>query len=158
MKFGSKSAETLWSAFCNAHNVTGPLPPIDQFGDSPELADELLALVLSGQKQATCELKYWFDLRDEKLPLPGDYWIITNGAGMAACIIQTTQVDLCAVRDVDPQFAWDEGEGDRSLSFWKTAHDAYFERQATRDGFTYSDDMICVCERFVKVWPMDDGQ
>ncbi len=147
-------AKDLWREYCAATGYTGQCPPIDQFGDSKELGDELLDLVLAGRKQATCELKIWFDNHNEALPKPGDHWIITNGSGMPKCIIQTTQVDFCAVQDVDEKFASDEGEGDSSLKWWKNAHDAYFERQADRDGFTYTDNMICVCERFKLVWPL----
>lgn len=147
------SVEGFWKTFCQETGVGLPCPPAEQFGDSPELADALLALVLSGQKQATCELKHWFDSRGEPLPKSGDYWITLDGAGRPRAIIQTTQVDLRRVADVDAKFAWDEGEGDRSLAYWKSEHDAYYQRQAERDNFTYSDDMICVCERFKKVWP-----
>lgn len=144
----------LWEEYCAAKGISAPCPPSDQFGDTPELADELVALVLNGQKQATCELKAWFDNRGVTLPAIGDQWIITDGSGAEQCIIETTQVDLCPVQQVDENFAWDEGEGDRSLAFWKDAHDAYYERQAKRDGFVYSDEMICVCERFKLIWPL----
>lgn len=144
-------AEKLWSDYCAASGVSGPLPESDWFGDDPKMADELLALVLKRQKQATCELRRQF-LEDD-IPKVGDHWIITDGAKIPRCIIQTTQVDICAVRDVDTKFAWDEGEGDRSLEYWKREHDAYFQRSAKRDGFDYSDDMEAVCERFKLVWP-----
>lgn len=145
---------SYWHEFCAVTGVTSSCPSADQFGDTPELADELLSLVLSGRKRATCELKRWFETRDEALPKPGDYWIVTNSQGNPMAIIQTLQVDLCLVKEVDAQFAWDEGEGDRSLSYWKAAHDAYFHRQAEKDGFVYEDNMTCVCERFEKVWPL----
>lgn len=144
---------SLWEEYCTGKDISAPCPPSDQFGDTPELADELVELVLKGQKQATCELKTWFDSRELTLPAIGDKWIIMDGSGTEQCIIETTQVDLCSVRQVDEAFAWDEGEGDRSLAFWKDAHDAYYERQAERDGFVYSDDMTCVCERFKLIWP-----
>ena len=49
-------ANDLWQAYCAANNIEGPLPDLDWFGDTPAMADELLALVLIGTKQATCEL------------------------------------------------------------------------------------------------------
>ncbi len=150
-----KQITAFWDSFCQETGASGSCPPADQFGDTPALADELLGLVLIGQKQATCELKHWFDSRNIPLPQIGNYWIITNSAGRPKAIIQTTKVDLCAVKEVDDQFAWDEGEGDRSLSYWKSEHDAYYQRQAKQDDFIYTDDMICVCERFKKVWPVD---
>lgn len=145
-------AEKLWADYCKATGHRGPLPPVDQFGDTIELGNELLKLVLSGDKRATCELKIWFDNHDEPLPEPGDHWIITNGYGDPKSIIRTTQVDILPVKEIDAQFALEEGEGDKSLKWWKTAHDAYYERQATQDGFTYDDCMLCVAERFELVW------
>lgn len=127
---------------------------MDQFGDTKELGDELLALVLSGDKRATCELKIWFDNHEEALPKPGDHWIITDGSGVPACIIRTTRVDILPVHQVDEEFAYTEGEGDKSLKWWKEAHDAYYERQAAQDGFIYDDSMLCVAERFELVWPV----
>lgn len=144
---------SIWEEFCADKGISAPCPPSDQFGDTPELADALAKLVLKGQKQATCELKRWFDSRGLALPAIGDHWIIVDGSGAEQCIIETTKVDLCRVEQVDEAFAWDEGEGDRSLAYWKDAHDAYFARQAERDGFTYTEDMTCVCERFKLVWP-----
>lgn len=145
--------DRFWAEFCEAKGLSLPCPQADQFGDTPEMADELLKLVLSKQKQATCELKHWFDSRGEALPKTGDYWIILDGEQNPRTVIQTTQVDLYKVCDVDDKFAWEEGEGDRSLAYWKHEHDLYFTRQAARDGFTYSDSMICICERFKQVWP-----
>ena len=144
-------AEALWASYCAASGVSGAGPESDWFGDDPAMADELLALVLKGQKQATCELRRQFS--EGGLPKLGDHWIITDGQKIPRCIIQTTQIDICRVRDVDAVFAWDEGEGDRSLVYWKAEHDAYFQRSAKRDGFTYSDEMEAVCERFKCVWP-----
>jgi uncharacterized protein YhfF len=45
--------------------------------------------------------------------------------------------------DVDEQFAYDEGEGDRSLAYWREAHKCYF----TRLGL-FQPDMMLWCERF----------
>jgi len=124
------NAQDLWDAYCSATGHSGPLPDIDQFGDTPELADELLALVLNHTKRATCCLAR--DFTTQARPKQGDHWIITDGAGQAACIIKTT---------------------DKTLAYWKREHDAYFTRQATREGFSYDDKMLGLCEAFEKVWP-----
>jgi uncharacterized protein YhfF len=44
---------------------------------------------------------------------------------------------------VDAGFARDEGEGDRSLAYWRGAHREYFGRQGK-----FSEDMMLMCERF----------
>jgi uncharacterized protein YhfF len=40
-------------------------------------------------------------------------------------------------------FAYDEGEGDRSLAFWQAAHRTYFTRKGQ-----FAEDMLLYCERF----------
>ena len=49
---------------------------------------------------------------------------------------------------VDAQFAYDEGEGDRSLEYWRQAHWRFFEGTCAEIGRELSDDMPVVCERF----------
>ena len=113
------------------------------------MADELLALVLSGDKRATCDLKRNFEIP----PTPGDYWIITDGQGEPKCIIETLSVDIHPFKSVTPEFAFTEGEGDKSLDYWWREHVAYFERQAAREGWQFSSDMPAVFETFILVWP-----
>jgi uncharacterized protein YhfF len=52
--------------------------------------------------------------------------------------------------DVDQAFAFDEGEGDRSLAYWRAAHRRYFSRQGT-----FAPDMLLNCERFRLVARID---
>ncbi len=119
------------------------------FGDSPELADELLALVLSGRKTATCGA-----LRDyggaEPVPVVGRRDIVLDGRGEPAAVIETVSIEMKRFDEVDADFAAMEGEGDLSYAYWRQAHEAYFERNG---GF--SPDMILVCERFRLVETFD---
>jgi uncharacterized protein YhfF len=54
---------------------------------------------------------------------------------------------------VDEQFAWDEGEGERTREWWLEAHRRYFRRTFAACGWEYHDDLEIVFERFVVVWP-----
>lgn len=108
------------------------------FGDSPAMADELLALVLAGRKTATC-----WAARDFGPTPVGSRSVILNGAGRPAMVIEATEMRLLRFSDVDEAFARDEGEGDLTLAWWRDAHRGYFERNS---GF--SDDMELWCERF----------
>lgn len=121
------------------------------FGDSPELADELLALVLAGTKTATCGAVEGFG-DDEPFPEPGRRDVVLDGQGRPACVIETIEVTIKPFNQVDAAFAAAEGEGDRSLSSWREGHKAYFERNG---GF--AEDMLLVCERFrlVEVLPRE---
>jgi len=111
-----------------------------QFGDSPELADELLALVLAGTKTATCGALHHFNDK-EPVPAVGRRDVVLDGLGRPACVIETTSVLIQRFDQVDEAFALAEGEG--PYDAWREAHVAYFERNGG-----YAPDMMLVCERF----------
>jgi uncharacterized protein YhfF len=108
------------------------------FGDGPALADELLELVLAGVKTATCSTE-----DEPNTSTPGERWIVRDGRGMARCVIESTEVTYRRFAEVDATFAYEEGEGDRSLAYWRQAHRDYFGRQGK-----FSEDMMLMCERF----------
>ena len=110
------------------------------FGDSSDLADKLLALVLAGIKTATC---YSLEAETEVLSKVGEHQIVLDGSGKKACIIEITVVDFVRFCDVSADFAFLEGEGERSLENWRADHEAYFTRQAV-----FSQNMKLVCEQF----------
>jgi uncharacterized protein YhfF len=109
------------------------------FGDSLEMADELLALVLAGPKRATC----WAAAQGTQGVAVGVQSVVKDGQGKPRTIIETIELTRRRFMDVDESFAYDEGEGNRTLDYWRTAHRNYF----TREG-TYADDMEVYCERF----------
>lgn len=111
------------------------------FGDSPELADQLLALVLEGRKTATCSALASFSDGGEPLPVVGRCDVVLDGQGRPAAVLETTAVFVCRFDEVDAAFAEDEGEG--PLDEWRKGHEAYFRRNG---GF--SPDMELLCERF----------
>ena len=108
------------------------------FGDGPELADELLDLVIKGIKTATCSTE-----DEPNTSKPGERWIVLDGRGCPSCVIETTEITYRGFGEVDAAFAYEEGEGDRSLAYWRSAHRNYFGRQGK-----FSEDMTLMCERF----------
>jgi uncharacterized protein YhfF len=132
--------------------VTEETPPdwrdLDRFpfGDGPELADELLALILEGRKTATC----WSQAEGIKGTQVGKYWVVEDGAGLPRALLQTTHLTMRRFNEVEADFAWLEGEDDRSLAAWRTAHQAYFTRNG---GFAF--DMPLYCEQFRLVAVLD---
>lgn len=102
-------------------------PPAWSFGDSPELADELLGLVLSGVKTGTSSVLAEYG-PDEPLPQVGELSILLDGAGNPRALIQTTEVVQTTFGAVDAEFAAAEGEGDLSLAHWREGHEAYWRR------------------------------
>lgn len=144
--------EAYWAAFRDATGLDHDRYVVVLMGDSPELANELIHLMLKGPKRATASLARDFD-GEEPLPKAGDHVVVVDGTGAPRCIWRTTEVTIKPLIEVDDAFAWDEGEGDRSRAFWLDAHRRYFARQAAREGFAMHDRMPTMFERFVLVWP-----
>lgn len=120
------------------------------FGDSPDMADELLALVLSGAKTATCGALRDYPEGSAAMPVVGRRDVVLDGRGRRAAVIETVEVTIRRFDEMDEAFAHDEGEGLRTLAEWRDGHRRYFERNG---GF--SPDMELVCERFRLVAALD---
>ena len=108
------------------------------FGDSPQLAAELSTLVLTGVKTATC-----WPVSEGRQTHVGKRMVMLDGAGTPAAVIETVELTKKRFEDVDAAFAFDEGEGDRSLAWWRAAHQRYFTRRGT-----FAPGMDLWCERF----------
>jgi len=120
------------------------LPPAFSFGDSPELADELLALVLDGKKTATTGLEQEYLDEGEPIPKVGDLSIVTDGNGTPRALIRDEEVCVLAFGDVTAKQAALEGEDDRTLESWRRVHRAIWHRR----GVEITDDTRVVWERF----------
>jgi len=148
----------MWAEYLAARPAeaaTGDEHPVDRFGDSAELADELIDLVLHGPKRATAGLVADFVAEGEPLPRIGAHWIACDGSGAPRAILRTTELRLGPIESVDDAFAWDEGEDDRTRASWLQEHERYFRRTLAARGQTWDDDLEVVFERFRVVWPPD---
>ena len=147
--------ETYWQAYLTSlpSNVE---PPTSYeawgFGNTPEMAEELGNLVKSGVKTATCSLLWEYEADGDPLPQVGDYSIILDGQDNPLCIIETIEIELKPYNQVEAQFAYDEGEGDRSLAYWRDAHWRFFSQVCPIIGRELSETMPLVCERFRVVY------
>ena len=143
--------EAFWLAFVTATGVDGPYEAW-AFGDRslPDLATELALLVRDGPKRATAGLASDYEDENEPLPEVGDLSVILDGEGSPVCVIRTTAIETRRLGDVDEAFAWDEGEGDRTLEWWRRAHLWFFQQQGT----PIDDDTLMVLEHFELLWPV----
>lgn len=129
-----------------------PQPEAWSFGDNPALADELAALALAGAKTATCAALWEFEADGEPLPQPGQLGILQDGAGQPLAVVQSVEVKIKPYDQVDAAFAYEEGEGDRSLAYWREAHRRFFTRTLAAIGREFDAAMPLVCERFRVVY------
>jgi uncharacterized protein YhfF len=149
-----ETAEALWRSYVDAHPAhAADAPPLECFGDTAALADELLALVLHGPKRATAAAVAEFAHEGEPLPRVGGHWIVHDGAGRPRAVLRSVELRLGRLDSVDAQFAWDEGEDDRTLESWLREHRRYFARTLPRIGVEFHDGIEVVFERFRVVWP-----
>ena len=116
------------------------------FGDGPDLANRLLELVLSGTKRATC----WAESQGLLSAEVGKLMVVLDGQGVPKAVLKTIELTKRRFDEVDEAFAYDEGEGDRSLQYWREAPTRYFTRLGR-----YAPDMMLWCERFELVERID---
>ncbi|HAS6609447.1 TPA: ASCH domain-containing protein [Vibrio parahaemolyticus] len=109
-------------------------------------------LILRGEKRASCSLEYWYSQKDEQMPEVGHLQVVTNWNGKPICIIELTSVSKCKYSDVTAEFAAEEGEGDKSLSWWRKAHWKFFSLECDELGIKPTEDMLLVLERFKVVY------
>ena len=128
------------------------LPPgpvqVDGYGDSPELSEELLALIRSGKKKAGTGLLWAYEADDQALPQEGAIEIVIDHNNQPALVTRIIRVEIVAYSDVSTEYAALEGEGDGSLEYWRKAHWAFFSRECQRIGREPSQDMPVICSVF----------
>src|ERR1700733_3942030 len=107
------------------------------FGDGPDLANGLLALVLSGAKRATC----WAECQGLLSAEVGKLMVVLDGQGIPKAVLKTIELTKRRFDEVDEALTYDEGEGDRTLRYWREAHTRYFTRLGS-----YAPNMMLWCE------------
>lgn len=122
------------------------------FGYSPEHAMEISLLVLNGTKTATGLLKCKREAECKPLPQLGDLSVVTNGHDDPVCIIETVDVQTIPYDEVGEDFAYEGGEGDRSLSNWRRMYWNYIVHECARIGRAPGEKEPLVMERFQVVY------
>jgi uncharacterized protein YhfF len=148
----------MWDAYVTAHpEHADEHPPVEAFGDSPEMADRLVKLVTHGPKRATAGLVEDYAIDGEPLPVVGSHWVVTDGRGVPTAILRYTDVRTGRLDSADERFARDEGEGDLTLNSWLTDHRAFFERRCAAQRIAKPSDGVdgleTIFQRFAVVWP-----
>ena len=115
------------------------------FGEAP---DKLADLVLQGIKTATCSAYDLYLINHEPLPQTGDYSIILNSNEEAVCIIKTLKVYVTAFNQVSDEHAYKEGEGDRSLEYWRKVHVKFLTNELASVHKSFNENTKVVCEEF----------
>lgn len=145
------SAIELWEEFKGQNPELQDDYSVWAFGSSPEMADELLALVLEGKKTATASSHLMYD-ENEIMPFAGAYSVVLDGQAEAQAIIKTISVEVLPFNEVTEEFAYLEGEGDRSLEYWQEVHESFFRQEFEGTDFEFDEYMPVVCEIFELIY------
>jgi uncharacterized protein YhfF len=144
----------FWDRVKDETGIQGNFQDAWGFGDSPDLMDELLALVLSGRKRASCNLLKETEVEGWPPTEVGAYNIILDGGGTPRAVIRTVSFQRVPFRDVTEEHAQLEGEGDGTLISFRREHTRYYNRVGERLGFRFTEDMLVDMEVFELVYPL----
>jgi uncharacterized protein YhfF len=139
--------------------------PDAEFGfPRTDLRCRLVAAILRGEKTSTTGLLSDYERDGKPLPKVGERFRLIDENDDAVGIIETTEVRVTTIGEVDLPFAIEEGEGFTSVAEWRAAHDDFWlsyadvTRAWLKDPAWAPDDATpIVCERFRLVEPSATG-
>jgi uncharacterized protein YhfF len=103
------------------------LPPMELGYARTPLRRQLVEAVLRGDKTATAGLH-----GDGPLARAGDRFLLLDYDDEPVAIVETTEVRVLRVDEVDLQFARDEGEGFETVAAWREAHERFWADREIR--------------------------
>jgi len=147
------NVQEFWKRFLKEKNLAPDTAYFDcfHFELTEKWAEELLRLVLIGQKKATASSLYAFEKENLRLPELGDFSIVTNWAGVPKCVIETKNVTILPFKDMTFDICRLEGEDD-SLESWQKGHRRFFTEEGQELGYEFSEEMPVVFEEFEVVY------
>lgn len=139
----------LWERFVKENNLVKCHYKEWVFGVE---ADLLAHLVVTGEKTSTASAYPLYELENEPLPTVGTYNVILDSKNNAVCVIQIKKVTIIPFHKVSAEHAYKEGEGNKTLDFWREVHEKFFTECLNKSGLKFTTDMKVVCEEFSVVY------
>lgn len=144
--------ETFWQRYLSTlseeDRKNTPTYVVDRFADTPEAATKVGKLVRDGVKTTTSSLVWGLEHIGEPLPKVSQIDLIVDGNGEPLCIIELIEVEIKPFNAVDEQFAFEYGEGDRTLTFWLRDNWDFLSHWCREIGREPSETMPLVFQRF----------
>jgi uncharacterized protein YhfF len=126
---------------------------VDDFADTPKAATRVGKLVRDGIKTTSSSLLWALEHEGIPLPKAGDISVVVDGDGDPLCVIEMTEVEIRPFHTVDEQFAFEYGEGERTLAYWLSDNWEYHSRACREIGREPSETMPVVFMRFRLLYP-----
>lgn len=142
-----KNVAEFWSRFLARAAEAGMDDPVFydvmRIGSSAASADQGASAILSGQKTATSSPSGDYPSR-EAWPYAGALSVLLRGDFAPVAVIETTEVALRRLGDLDEDFARDYGEWDGTAATLRANLGAFYECDESQE---------LICERFRVVFP-----
>jgi uncharacterized protein YhfF len=120
--------------------------PVAEFGFPGALRDQLVAAILSGEKTSTTALLADYEQDGDALPEVGERAVVVDSAERAVAVIETTELRVLPIREIDLEFAREEGEGFETVTEWREAHERFWASYLPE--VQVDDETLVVAERF----------
>jgi uncharacterized protein YhfF len=155
-KYSQDIIDMFWKTFLNETNRNKKTKYLEvfHFELTEKWANELLRLVLIGQKKATASSLFSYEIEGERIPEVGDLSIVTDWEGIPRCVIETTDITIIPFSDVTYDICKREGEDD-TLKSWVEGHINFFKEEGKQIGYEFNDDMPVVFEDFKVVFQVN---
>ncbi|MEU1119173.1 MULTISPECIES: ASCH domain-containing protein [unclassified Streptomyces] len=127
--------------------------PKAEFAFPGPLRDQLVGAILDGSKTSTTGLVVDYEHDGDPLPVVGARAVLVDSDDRPVGVIETTEVCVVPLAEVDLAHAVDEGEGYTTVAQWRAGHERFWHSEAMRaaledPGFTVDDTTELVLERF----------
>ncbi|MFT6167367.1 MAG: hypothetical protein ACJAV5_001757 [Vicingaceae bacterium] len=153
-----KSVVELWEAFIgqNPEYKDKELGEWFNFCDNEKEAKVCAQLTKDGIKQASSTSLWWFEKNHADLPEVGNIYVVTDWYKIAKAIVEVVKVEQIPFNKITEEYAAIEGEGDKSLKYWKDTHWAYYTGEMDEFDEKPTEDMLIVCEQFKTIFTVDN--
>jgi uncharacterized protein YhfF len=127
--------------------------PLSEFAFPGSLRNRLVSAILDGRKVATTSLALEYEIGLETLPCIGQRSVVVDSDNQPVCAIETVEVTIVPLGEVDFGHVVDEGEGHATVSDWRRGHENFWrskEMVASLGGVApiLDDSTLVVLERF----------
>lgn len=152
-KYPQEKIDLFWNTFLKETNRNEATKYLEvfHFELTEKWANELLRLVLIGQKRATASSLWKYEIEGGGMPQVGDLSIVTDLEGIPRCVIETTAITIIPFSDITYDICKREGEDD-TLESWVKGHTHFFTEDGKQSGYEFSYDMPVVFEDFGVVY------
>jgi uncharacterized protein YhfF len=111
-----------------------------EFGTPGSSRENLVNLILHGDKRATAGLRRDYDIEGEEVEHVGELLAMLDNDGAHVGTLRITRVDVLRFADVPDEFALAEAEGDLNAADFRASHLDYW----TKAGEHVDDDTLIV--------------